>query len=234
MEPIQFVIELGKWLIAGYLLILLGRAVAARIAGDHADSVLDSSLITIPITVTLALPHRNQKDNDQKNDGETGNRETPDDTGNSGETPGETPDDTGLMTLGYAGEQHLAPRMSRQEHHELIAARNDAIGLLDRCVAYYRENQVADNGVIPRYDKIHMKPELRGAIVDSLWYSQWVVKSPNKTSVDPAYFPTCKDLMQAIIDKRARVYPMGYLERKKQLLDSAVQGLPELERDDHV
>lgn len=234
MDPIQFVIELMKWGIAAYLVLLLGRAVAARIAGEHAESVLDSSLITIPITVTLALPHHNQKDNDQELAEETGNRETPDNTGNSGETPGETPDDAGLMTLGYAGEQHLAPRMSRQEHHELIKARNEAIGLLDRCVKYYREKQKTDDGVIPRHDKIHMQPELRGTIVDSLWYSQWVVKAPNKTSVDPAYFPTCNDLMLAIRDGRARVYPMGYLERKQAMLNEAVQALPELERNDHV
>lgn len=225
MEPLIFPIELLKYFFAGYLLLLLGRAVAARIAGPHAELVLGTSLITISIP---PLPRRSDDDGEE-DDEETGNRETLETPGNTRETAGETPD----LTVAYAGEQHLVPRMSREEYHELVNVRLQAIGLLDRCVKYYRDNQIADDGIIPRYDKIHMKAEDRGKTVDDLWESGYIIKNPNKTSTDPAYFPTCASLMQAIIDKRARVYPMGYLERKRQIRDSAVMALPEAAHDNY-
>lgn len=222
--PLDFVVQILAVGVGAYSALLLARAIAARIAGQNAPLVLGGPLISI----SIPLPRRSTDDDDE-DDGETGNRETAETPGNSRETAGETPD---LVSLGYAGEQHLVPRMSREEYHELVAVRQQAIGLLDRCVTYYRENQMADDGVIPRYDKIHMKSEDRGKIVDNLWESGYIIKNPNKTSTDPAYFPTCSSLLQAIIDKRARVYPMGYLDRKRQRLDDAIAALPEHKRDE--
>lgn len=221
----DFVVELGKWFVIAYLIILLGRAVAARIAGNNAQLVLGSSLITISLP---ALPRRSS-DDDQESDEETGNTETPEYAGNTEETAGETPYFDRFNDL---GEQRLVPKMSRDEYHEFVAVRVRAIDLLQRCVKYYADNQMSDNGIIPRYDKIGMKSQNRQDAVNDLWYSQYIVKAPNVTSVDPAYYPTCGTLMQAIIDKQARVYPLGYLERKKALRDAAFNALPENDRND--
>lgn len=224
LDPFDFVIRLVALFVGVYIVVLMGRAIAARIAGNHAPLVLGTALINI----SLPLPRR-YSDEDDENDMETGNTETLKTSGNSGETAGETPE---MVTMNYSGEQHLVPRLSREEYHELISVRVRAIDLLDRCVKYYRDNQAADSGVIPRYNKIGMKATDRQAAVDNLWYSQYVVKAPNETKVDPAYFATCKELMQAIIDKRARVFPLGYLEQQEKKRMDIVANLPESKRDD--
>ena len=213
-------------IIGAYLVLLLGRAMAARLAGpQNAEMVLNFVPFPFSILTDLisALPHAQQMDNDDENEPETGNRET---LGNTGNTAGNTPAQE-FMSISYNGEQHLAPRMTREEHAELLGARHDAIVLLDRCVKYYREANLADDGTIPRYDKINMKAEYRGAVVDMLEYSGAVSKIPNKRTFVVPEIGTCALLMQMIINNRLRVYPVGYAERKQAILDSAVQSLPE-------
>lgn len=216
-----------------FALMLIGyvvRAIAARIAGDEGRAKMALANPSLTLYFPTALLPAPRYDDDE-NETETGNTATPENSENNGETGGETPD---LMTLGYAGEQRLAPRMSREEYHELLNIRQEAIALLDRCVKYYRDNQSSDDGTIPRYDKIHMKSEDRGRIVDNIWYSGYVIKSPNRTAIDPAYYTTCAALMKAIIDKQARIYPLGYLERKQQRLDDAVAALPANKREQYA
>lgn len=225
-DTIQFLVVI----IASYLALLMGRAIAARIAGqNNAEMVLNFVPFPFSILTDLvsALPHSRQMDDDQESDEETGNTETPENSGNTlGNTAGNSVSQE-FMSLNYNGGQHLAPRMTREEHAELVGVRHDAIALLDRCVKYYHDTQTVDDGTIPRYDKISMKAEHRGTIVDNLWYSTYVVKTKNRTYTDPQYFTTCAALMQAIINNRVRVLPMGYAERKQDILDSAVQILPE-------
>jgi hypothetical protein len=79
----------------------------------------------------------------------------------------------------------------------------------------------------PRYDKIAMKAETRGAIVDALEYSEVVSKMPNKRTFVVPEIGTCAALMRLIVENRKRVYPVGYCERQKELLDGAINALPE-------
>lgn len=222
--PFDFLAQFLALSVGAYSALLMVRAIAARVAGNNAPLVLGGPLISI----NFPLPRR-ENENDQDDAGETGNTETANHTGNSVETPPETSD---LMTVGYQGEQHLVPRMSREEYHRLLDVRFRAIGLLEHCVKYYKDNQAADTGVIPRYDSIGMNAKNRQDAVNDLWYSSFVVKSPNQTSVDPMYFTSCGALLQAIIDKRVRVVPFNYLEDKQKLLDEAVAALPHTKSGD--
>lgn len=214
----------GALLLLFFLLWYLARAVAARLAGDEgrARMALANPSFTLYLPAALLPPPR---DDDDENDTETGNTTTLGNSENSPETGAET-----LVMLSQNGVKSVAPAMTREEYHELVAVRQSAIGLLNRCVEYYRKNQIADDGTIPRYDKIAMNAAERGKIVDDLWDSSFVIKSQNKTVVDPQYYKTCEALMNAIISGRAKVYPFGYTERKQRRLDDAVMALPEMTR----
>lgn len=214
-------LQAGGALVLCYCALMIGRAIAARIAGDHAEEVLGMSLISITLP---ALPRRRSDTVDEKQ-AETGNTTTPE---NTKEQP-ETPD---FMAVSNIGAKSIVPSMTREEHEELIRVRHEAIGLLNKCVTYYQDNSLTDDGTIPRYDKIKMNADDRGKIVDNLWYSTYIVKTKNKTYTDPAYHASCQSLMRAIISGKAKVYPLGYSERKQELMDSAVMALPANERHD--
>lgn len=221
-DAMQFLVVV----VGAYLVLLLGRAMAARLAGpQNAEMVLNFVPFPFSILTDLlnALPRSRQMDDDQSNEPETVNTET---LGNAGNTVGNTAEPQ-FMTVTDLGMQKIVPRMTREEHAELLNARHDAIVMLDRCVKYYRDSQSEDDGTIPRYDKISMKAEHRGAIVDMLVYSGAVSKIPNKRTFVIPEIGTCAMLMKLIIDSRLRVYPVGYAERKQALLDSAVQAIPE-------
>lgn len=249
----EFVIELGKWFIAAYLVLLLGRAIAARIAGDHAESVLDASLITIPITVTLALPHRQSGESNQENARKTENTETPENTGNTAvSTVSE------YMTVTDNGISRLVKRMTPEEHQEFTKVRNDALDLLRLSIEYHQIMGEPDDGLIPHYmafkNKTKTKGKMamnigigaqtRGKIVRDMEYSGLVsvidrkstrvvpIKDPD--SDHPILIGSCTELAKLITRGRVWVYPDGYNERNQLLTDSAVQALPELERNDHV
>lgn len=214
----------------GVMLVMLlawfvGRAIASRIAGDEgrAKIALANPGFTIYLpTALLPAP----RDEDQIIDSETGNTATPENSGNSEETGGETAQERVFPVNSSAGT-HQVLAISRDEYQELMTVRHEAIGLLNRCVNYYRESNTVDDGTIPRYDRIRMKAEDRGQIVDNLWYSTYVVKTKNRTYTDPQYFPTCAALMQAIISNRAKVYPLNYAERKQARLENAISQLPQ-------
>lgn len=208
-------LQVGGALVLCYCGLMIGRAVAARIAGDNADAVLGMALISI----SIPLPRREKETVDEKQ-AETDNTITAE---NTGEQP-KTPD---FMAVSNIGAKSIVPSMTREEHEELIRVRHEAIGLLNKCVMYYQSARLPDDGTIPRYDKLKMNADDRGKIVDNLWYSTYIVKTKNKTYTDPAYFATCQSLMRAIIANKAKVYPMGYSERKQELIDSAVMALPE-------
>ena len=225
MNPLDFFFQFAAAFVISLIALTLGRALAARIAGPNAGLVLSGPIISI----NIALPHRREVEEDQEDDGETGNTET-------GETLGNTPGNTSVSPVSTVfeandmGERKLLPRMTSDERNELLACRNSALILLSRCVDYYKVKQEQDIGVIPRYDKIGTKAEYRGQIVDTLEYSGFVSKTKNKTFVVPE-IGTCTALFELIRSNQRRVYPIGYAERKQAILDSAVNALPEYERE---
>jgi hypothetical protein len=221
--PLLFFVEVGKYLIVGYVIALLGRAVAARIAGPQAGLVLGTALISI----SIPLPRHSKGDPESENDAETENTETLGNTGNSSVSLPETPE---IVSLSSKGDTWPALRMTPEERDELLRTRHEAIALLDRCVKFYRETGKADDGTIPRYNDINMQAELRGAIVNTLVYSGFVSVIKNKRTFVVPEIGTCAGLMYLLINNKRRVYPVGYAERNKELLDSAVSALPEVKR----
>jgi len=198
-----------------YVVLMLGRALAARIAGDHAELVLSPSLISIYVPLLQRGAGGNEG-----NSSSTDNSATPDSA--------ELQQDTGPDTLALTANGVTIPvtRMTGKERDELQAARHEAIGLLQRCVSFYKESGMVDDGTIPRFDLLKMSSDGRGAIVRSLEYSGWVsVVKNSRTFVIPE-INSCALLMSSIVSNQRRVYPVGYAERKQELLDAAVQGLP--------
>lgn len=236
MDAVGFVLAVMAGAVVCYNSLLLGRAIAARIAGDNAYLALSAPLFAI----VAPLPHRKGDDNDENNM-ETGNTATRETLGNSvGNTDLTTVSAVPMMQVTSAGRVSIVPSLSkaeidamRAERDELDALRHDAIGLLDRCIKYYKDNGKTDEGTIPRYDKIGMKSENRGVIVNALWYSGLVNKTQNRTWVNEeslaglGYSATCAALLHVIAYKRVKVFPVGYNERKHKTLDSAFDALPE-------
>lgn len=201
-----------------YCLLMIGRAIAARIAGDKYEVVLGMSLITITVP---ALP-RLRGESSNESTPETGNTETLENTGNTGET---LPAMAEYMAVSDMGAQKLLPRMTADELMELRRCRHMAMELLARCLKYYESVGEKDTGIIPRYDKIGMKAEYRGQIVDMLEYSEVVSKIANKKTFVVPEIGTCAALMDLIRLNRKKVYPVGYCERAQALEQSAVNAL---------
>lgn len=211
----------GVILLAGALIWYLVRAIAARIAGDEGrarTALMPPSITVIWPTPLLPAP----RDDDDDDEGETGNTDTEGNSGNSEGNSGET-----VFPVNDRAGSHPVLNMTREEYHEIVDLRRKSIDLLARCVDYYRENNAVDDGTIPRHDKIHMQPENRGAIVDGLWYSSYVIKTKNKTLVDPHRYPTCAALLEAIKSGHAKVYPLNYFESKQARLENAISTLPQ-------
>jgi hypothetical protein len=141
-DPFETTFRVGAALVGLYVLIMVGRAIAARIAGTHAPLVLGVSLLTISLP---PLPNRAGAD-DHELEGETGNRETLENAGNGSVSQ---PDTVELMQISEVGTPYLTTRMTGAERAELLQVRHEAIILLDRCVKYYRENNKTDDGTIP-------------------------------------------------------------------------------------
>lgn len=231
MNPLDFFFQFAAAFVAAIIALTLGRAIAARIAGPHADALLNTPIIPISLSLNIALPHRREVEEDHGNDMETGNTET---AGNTGETQGNSavslPQTSQTFEANDLGTHKTLPVMSREELSELRACHNDALTLLARCMDYYKAQNETDFGIIPRYDKIRMKAEYRGQIVDMLEYSGVVSKTKNKTFVVPE-IGTCTALFNLIHTDKRRIYPVGYAERKQAVLDSAVNALPGYERE---
>lgn len=244
----DFVVELGKWFVIAYLVILLGRAVAARIAGNNAQLVLGSSLMTINIHLPEFLQHmfplpRRSSDDDQESDEETGNTETP---GNTGNTTVSAVSE--YMTVNDSSGSRLVKRMTKDEFDEFVDVRNDALDLLRLCIEYHRLMHEPDDGLIPHYSAFKKRAEMntgigadtRGKIVKNLEYSGLVSVIDRKStrvvpaididSGHPIIIGSCSELVKLITRGRVWVYPDGYNERKQALLDSAVAALPGNER----
>ena len=224
LDPFEFTFRAGAALVLLYILVMVGRAVAARIAGTNAGLVLGASLLTISLPT---FPSRGGAD-DHELEGETGNRET---LGNTGNGTVSLPETAELMQVSELGKPYLTTRMTGAERAELMTTRHEAIALLDRCCRFYKESGKPDDGTIPRFDVLKMSAEDRGAIVKNLEYSEAVSIIKNKrTFVAPEVASSCAALMQLIVSNRKRIYPVGYCERQKELLDSAVNALPEVVR----
>lgn len=211
----------GVVLLAMLLAWFLVRAIASRIAGDEGRAKIALANPGFTVYLPTALLPAPRYD-DEENETETGNTAT---LGNSGNT-GETVQDEVFPVNSSAGT-HPVLVQTREEYQELMTVRHEAIGLLNRCLNYYAESNTVDDGTIPRYDKLKMKAEDRGQIVDNLWYSTYVVKTKNRTYTDPQYFGTCAALMQAIISNRAKVLPLNYAERRQERLNQAISQLPQ-------
>jgi hypothetical protein len=209
----------GAVLLAGYILLMVGRAVAARIAGEHAELVLSPSLVSIYVP----LPQRGAVGNE-------GNGVNTDNTATAGNT--EIQPDTGsdMLSLSANGDTWPVLRMSAAERDELQKVRHESIALLQRCVTYYADGHLTDDGTIPRFDLLKMSSKSRGEIVSNLEYSGVVsVVKNSRTFVIPE-ISTCALLMASLVSNQRRVYPVGYAERKQELLDAAVNALPEVQR----
>lgn len=217
----------GVVLVLLFLALYLGRAIAARIAGDsdRAELALSNSILTVNFPFPLLPAPSHVIDG---NSGETGNRETAETAGNSTVSGSDQPSPVPFNDLGEA--KMLTP-MTREEYQEFRDVRTGALELLARCAQYYQREQKPDNGIIPRFDKLGMQAERRGEIVASLEYSGLVsVINASKTFVVPE-IGTCAALMKMIARDQRRVYPSGYAERRQQRLDDAVGALPELNRE---
>ena len=129
--------------------------------GNHAPLVLGAALVS----VSIPLPQRRGGDLSE-DEAETGNTETAENGQNSQENTVE------LMTVSDLGWPSVIAKMTPAEAAELRQFQHRAIALLDRCIKHYRETGTTDDGTIPRYDKIQMNAEQRGAIVDALEYSE--------------------------------------------------------------
>jgi len=216
-------------IVGSYLVLLMGRALAARIAGDNADLALNFVPFPFSILTDLvnALPYQRRESDDRIIDGETGNTETLDNTEQHGETLLET---QMLMQVTDTSGQRLVPRITDEEWDRFEIARRNAIVLLNRCVLYYRDHpEEKDDGKIPRYNKLGMKSENRGSAVDDLWESGFCSKGNSGTYIFPEVARSCAELYQHIVkrDPKYRVFPYGYERQHKDVLDSAVQALPE-------
>lgn len=231
MDPFPVVTYLVILLVGSASVLTLFRAISARIAGPYSQAI-SSPLINVTFN---ALPHPKESEENQENAGETGNTATLENTGNNGETMRETMGMSPLAQSNMAlvndtNGSHVSPLLTREDYHELVEVRVHSIALLEACVKYYAAKEETDCGVIPRYDEIHMKSANRQAYVNDLWYSQFVIKAPKKTMVDPALYQSCKELMEAIKANRAKVYPMGYLEKLEKRRMDAVNALPGITR----
>lgn len=220
--PFNYVVYIVG-ILAGYqVIVMLGRAISARIAGPYAQAVSGPL-----ISISIPLP-RHSSDDDQSDEMETGNTET---LGNTENACVSQCDEPVSMAFSDMGERKALPVMTHEERSELLKCRNDALILLSRCIDYNKATSTPDFGVIPRYDKIKMKAEYRGAAVDILEYSGMVSKTKNKTFVVPE-IGTCEALFNLIRRNERRVYPVGYAERKQAILDSAVAALPHTKSGD--
>jgi len=227
-EPDMFTatIQIGGALVLCYCALMIGRAIAARIAGDKYEAVLGMALISISVA---ALPNR-RGESSNENEMETDNTTTQDNTGKHGETLLETPQ---VMSAHGLVSSPVIVKITDEEEQELLQVRHEALDLLARCVKYYQDNETVDDGTIPRYDEIKMKSSYRGAICKNLEYSGWVSIIKNQRTFVVPEIGTCATLRRSIIDNRRRVYPVGYAERQKELRDSAVLGLPETKTHDY-
>jgi hypothetical protein len=219
-------VQLGGAMALCYSVLMIGRGIASRIAGDNASLVLGMSLVSISFATPLP---RLREENNQAESNETENAETPE---NSGNTTVSTVSE--YMAVSDAGTRSMVKRMTAEERQELLLTRNNAIGLLAHCIDYYKSGNKIDDGRIPRYNHIKMGAKQRQEICRTLEYSGLLsIVQGDKTIVVPEHegvrIGTCEALMKLIIANQKRVYPVGYCERGKDLLDSAVMGLPEVE-----
>jgi hypothetical protein len=220
-DPIDLFVRATAVLIGAYLVLLLGRALAARIAGDHADLVLSFALISF----SLPLPLRSSED-DQKNDAETDNTTTPGNTGKHAETP---PEMQTMMKVTDVSGQRLVPEWDTQQWESFEIARRNAIVLLNKCILYYQEHpKEKDTGQIPHYKKLGMNAGNRGGAVNDLWESGFCSKGPSGSYIHPEVARSCSELYQHIVkrDPKYRVYPYGYERQKNDTLDNAVNAIP--------
>jgi hypothetical protein len=221
-DPLAFVIglipEVIKYVVIAYALILITRAVAARIAGPNAPLVLNMPLI--------ALPHWQSLGTIDESDEETDNTET---AGNTENTTVSTIPAVEYMMTGGLVEHNLIKKITPDEARELREARSNAMGLLSLCCDFYAKANTPDIGIIPRYNKIGIGAQQRQAIIDTLEYSGLVSVMRNSKTIVVPEIKTCAALLKLIRDNRKRVYPLDFCERGQKLLDSAVAALPENE-----
>ncbi len=216
-------------IVGSYLILLMGRALAARIAGDNADLALNFVPFPFSILTDLvsALPFQRRSDSDREFVEETGNTATRENTRQHEET---LPETQTMMQVTDTHGQRLVQRMTDEEWDRFEVARRNAIVLLNKCILYYRDHpDEKDDGQIPRYNKLGMKSENRGAAVDDLWESGFCSKGNSGTYIFPEVSRSCAELYQHIVkrDPKYRVYPYGYERQHAQALDDAVQALPE-------
>lgn len=210
-------------LILGYILIRVGRTIA-RWFEKH----LEVNGVTYVLTADGPTPLLLKAGDDQQDPVlETGNTETPGNTGNTESGSVSNAEESEFLPVTNQGHPSSVLRMTQDERDELLQTRHEAIGLLAKCVDYYRANQRTDLGQLPRYDDIGMNAEQRGYIVDNLEYSGCVSKRKNKPTLVVPEIGTCAELMRLIVQNKKRVYPVGYHERRQARLDSAVMALPE-------
>lgn len=205
----------------GYSVAMIGRAVACRIAGPQAGAVLGMSILTLNFATPLP---RLRSGNDQAESNETENSETGENSRN-----GAVSTVSDYMSVSDQGQQSIVKRMTPEEMAELRDTRNNALALLARSIDYYKTSKKIDTGIIPRYNHVGMGSDQRQRIARDLEYSGLVsIITSSKTTVVPE-IGTCSALLLLIRDGKKRVYPEGYCERGKALLDSAVNALPEVE-----
>jgi hypothetical protein len=213
-------VQIGAAVSTSLSLLFIGRGIAARIAGPNAAAVLGMALVSV--SFGSPLPRR-RVETDQAESNETDNGET---VGNGGNATVSTVSD--YMMVSDNGAQSLVKRMTAAERSELLLTRNNAIGLLAHCVDYYKANSKIDDGRIPRYNHIKMGAKQRQDICATLEYSGVLSIFPGDKTIVVPEVGTCEALMRLIIEGKKRIYPVGYCERAKELMDSAVMGLPEV------
>ena len=206
-----------------YVVILIGRAGAARIAGDG-DRAYHALALMPPITIfQLASPTAPPENEDHlENARETGNTKTVENGHGNTENS-----DFELIPYSDRGKDKPLLIMTPDERAELMTVRHEAIGLLSKCVEYYKHTGELDTGVIKRYNDLGMNSEKRGLIVDNLVYSGIASVINNKRSFIVPEIGTCTVALDLIVTNLRRVYPVGYHDRKQQRLEQAVQLLPQ-------
>lgn len=213
-------VQLGAAMAASYSMLMIGRGIAARIAGQNAAAVLGMALVSV--SFGSPLPRRR---------GDEDNDEIAESTRYAGapeyaEVRQSTPE---LMQVNEAAGSYLTPRISDEEKAGIETARRNAIVLLTKCINYYKEHPAEiDNGIIPPHSDLHMGSDNRREAVNALWESGMVTKGNKGTFINSDVAASCAELFQHIKDRdpKYRVYPLGYFDNKKELLDSAVMDLP--------
>jgi hypothetical protein len=240
-DPLAFVIglipEVIKYAVGAYALILITRAVAARIAGPNAPLVLNMPLIALPHWQSLGT----KSEFDKETDNTTTLENTEEHLKEHWETPQETLPAVEVMAAGGLVPSPIITKMDREEREELLRVRHEAIALLQRCVEYYQVKhedkksgemvKITDNGTIPRYDELGMSSDNRGKICHNLEESGLVSIVKNHSTFVVPEIGTCAALMSLLIRNQKRVYPAGYSQRRQKLLDSAVAALPEAQHE---